>query len=320
LRVAQFFTLRRAICRKSRTAGNLRRHDPCHPRIREHRVFPQLIRPTQPQPADRAGIAPTLAGPYKQCFAHGNALGMQGECASDALGTSQECAHFAPKGPFWSPNAPVPDFSGFERQLTVRQVSILHRGADDTNPKRQRGRLVTPSLALRVSMECAIPYRVQYNLSVYPLERSSCLCTPFCFIRAASTAHLRASARNVTPAGVKEISRGLSAATPPVRSHKFNLHPGRGASSRCSTKRDCCHARSPIEAVRRTDTGHCCDPCRGRVQILRTCSGGVASLNPRLIALTPPGSISELTLEPAHQEHQIDRPYLLILARPVERS
>jgi hypothetical protein len=29
-----------------------------------------------------------------------NALGMQGECASDALVTSQDCAHFGPCWPF----------------------------------------------------------------------------------------------------------------------------------------------------------------------------------------------------------------------------
>src|SRR5262249_19540401 len=65
-----------------------------------------------------------------------------------------------------------------------------------------------------------------------------------------------------TPTGVKAISRWLSEAIPPVK-HPGLIDPGRGRSR--------------------------CDPYRGRKKRLDAMTGGIASLNHRLIASTPPG-------------------------------
>jgi hypothetical protein len=40
---------------------------------------------------------------------------------------------------------------------------ILHAAAADTNPKRKRGSQTSPSLTLRVRIECLIPRRQQYS-------------------------------------------------------------------------------------------------------------------------------------------------------------
>jgi hypothetical protein len=59
----------------------------------------------------------------------------------------------------------VGDFPGIGRKLDnvlVEGVIILRAVVTDTNPKRQRGNESAPSLALRVSMDCANLNRSEY--------------------------------------------------------------------------------------------------------------------------------------------------------------
>ena len=69
------------------------------------------------------------------------------------------------------------------------------------------------------------------------------------------------------PGGMREISRGLSDSDTPGQ-FADGSHPGRGASDGRYFSR--------------------LAPLRG-AEDMRRCSGGVASLNPRLIAFIPPG-------------------------------
>ena len=47
--------------------------------------------------------------------------------------------------------------------ISVEVEYILLAAAGDTNPKRQRGLQLVPSLTLRVSVGCSIPDRAEYN-------------------------------------------------------------------------------------------------------------------------------------------------------------
>src|SRR5207249_2144668 len=82
------------------------------------------------------------------------------------------------------------------------------------------------------------------------------------------TAKLAAMQR-IDPGGVVAISRGLSAATPPVASR-----PG----------------VRPRRVRRNLNVARLLRPLPGRIPIISAATGGVAALTPRLIASTPPES------------------------------
>src|SRR5262245_30279861 len=102
------------------------------------------------------------------------------------------------------------------------------------------------------------------------------------------------SCRQLHPSGVPDISRGLSEATPPETRRRLNFHPG-GVTVRLQMERE------TVAGTGCQDPDICGDPVHdaattppGSNSSCASFSGGVASLNRRLMALTPhevdPGS------------------------------
>jgi hypothetical protein len=127
---------------------------------------------------------------------------------------------------------------------------------------------------------------------------------------------VRRSRRPSTPIGVGEISRRLSEATPPVRRPQQGAAPrsgcvkawvrnlgggGVGRQSASSTVSSRMDADGPVSGSRGIGTSprqipapvaplmHAFTHPSGVPACFRPRSGGVASLNPRLISSTPPG-------------------------------
>jgi hypothetical protein len=100
-------------------------------------------------------------------------------------------------------------------------------------------------------------------------------------IHRAAVANDRFRQLHLTPAGVAAISRGLSEAISPVRRLQADLHPGRGASTSVNG--------SALKII--AGRARLCAATRPGVDIHDVrCTGDVAALDPRLIAMIPPGS------------------------------
>ena len=91
-----------------------------------------------------------------------------------------------------------------------------------------------------------------------------------------------------TPAGVPAISRGLSEATPPVRKSRIRPHPGGVPAS--VTVESSADSRVHVSSSIGHSVPNLLRPLRGRLSICgKRATGGVAALDPRLIAATPSG-------------------------------
>ncbi len=90
--------------------------------------------------------------------------------------------------------------------------------------------------------------------------------------------HFRLKSARFDPSGIIAISRGLSAATSPERSPTKSTHPGRDARGHGAFFRSAFYHPFRVRRFNAVD------------------SGGVASLNHRLMAVIPPGSIRSLPI------------------------
>ena len=95
--------------------------------------------------------------------------------------------------------------------------------------------------------------------------------------------------RACTPAGVPAISRAVERSDTPGLESRLELHPGGGPARTAIGM----IADSPVDnrQSRGVSLASMLRPLQGRNMTFRSSSGGVAALSPRLMAVTPQGSI-----------------------------
>jgi hypothetical protein len=145
-RVAQFFARLRPVCRYSFDTHDLGRRN--RHRRGTCRIGANRVEPHQSSASPLVTYLPTnilrAAGPFRRSRDRyfgwsANALGMQGECGSDALGTSHECARFGPEWPFPCPTRAHSGISAFLAGGAMLHESTRFGRTASTTAQQRRG-------------------------------------------------------------------------------------------------------------------------------------------------------------------------------------